>query len=426
MHQSTLRVFDPQHSPVVAVHDPAEPNDKPRKRRKKGDKPEKPYPDFPLFPHATKRWAKKIRGQLHYFGSWADGPEAALEKYLDQKDDLHAGRTPRAKVEGLSLEHLCNHFLHAKKKLLDAGELAQRTWNDYETTCKAMLAFFGRTRLVIDLSPDDLAAYRAEMAKTWGPVTLGNEIIRVRVVLKHAADCKLIPAPVHMGSAFKKPSAKTVRKARAEKGPRMFEPAELRRVIAAAKLPLKSWALLGVNCGYGNADCARLPLAALDLDRGWVAYHREKTGIPRRAKLWPETCQALREWLDQRPQPAKDAGELVFVDDSGESLYDADRGTAVAIGRAMQRLLEKLKVGGNRNFYALRHTFETIGGEARDQAAVDHVMGHIRNDMASVYRERISDDRLEAVAGVVRAWLYSGDHDEHVAAWRARLSVRIQ
>jgi len=58
------------------------------------------------------------------------------------------------------------------------------------------------------------------------------------------------------------------------------------------------------------------------------------------------------------------------------------------------------------NFYALRHTFETIGGEARDQVAVDHVMGHARDDMASTYRERISDERLQVVVDHVRQWLF--------------------
>src|SRR5690242_4618872 len=57
-------------------------------------KPSKPRPNFPLFPHATGRWAKKIRGQMHCFGPW-DDPDGALKKYLEQKDDLQAGRKPR-------------------------------------------------------------------------------------------------------------------------------------------------------------------------------------------------------------------------------------------------------------------------------------------------------------------------------------------
>ena len=40
-----------------------------------------------------------------------------------------------------------------------------------------------------------------------------------------------------------------------------------------------------------------------------------------------------------------------------------------------------------RGFYALRHTFETIAGDSRDQVAVNFVMGHCDSSMADVYRE---------------------------------------
>jgi hypothetical protein len=60
-----------------------------------------------------------------------------------------------------------------------------------------------------------------------------------------------------------------------------------------------------------------------------------------------------------------------------------------SLSAEMMKLLAAVGVHRPRlDFYALRHRFETVGGEAHDLAAEDHVMGHVRGDMASVYRER--------------------------------------
>jgi integrase len=383
--------------------------------RRARSKPAKPYPDFPLFPHATRRWAKKIRGVMHYFGPWED-PDGALKKYLDQKDDLHAGRTPRPTEGELTVRDLVNRFLTSKKLLADSGDITVRTFADYHASCERVVAAFGKNRLVADLAADDFEKLRADLAKRWGPVALGNEVQRVRSLFKYGFDANLLERPVRFGPHFKRPPKKVLRKVRQEKGPRLFEPAELKKLLKAAGVQMRAMILLGVNCGFGNMDCGRLPIGALDLDGGWVTFPRPKTHIERRAKLWPETVAALRAVLNVRPEPKDSAHvDLVFITKYGGS-WAKETGTMREdntptppdnpVSKEMRKLLDGLGINGHRNFYALRHTFETIGGESRDQVAVDYIMGHAREDMASVYRERVSDERLEAVAEHVRAWLF--------------------
>jgi integrase len=370
------------------------------------DKPARPYPEFPLFPHATRRWAKKILGKLHYFGPWEDW-QGALKKYQEQRDDLHAGRKPRgAGPRGLTVRDLANRFMTAKKTLLESGEMVPRTWQEYYACCERVVGEFGKERLVGDLAADDFEQLRASLAKTRGPVALSNEVQRVRCLFKYAFDAGLIDRPVRFGPLFRRPSRKTLRKSRNARGARMFEAAELRKMIDAADQPLKAMLLLAINCGYGNTDCGTLPLAAVDLDGGWVRYPRPKTGVDRRAPLWVETVAALRAALAKRPEPKDpaDAG-LVFVTKYGKSWAKQTRDNPVS--KETAKLLAALGVKrAGLNFYALRHTFETVAGESCDQVAVDYIMGHAREDMASVYRERISDDRLRAVVEHVRAWLW--------------------
>lgn len=387
------------------------------------NKPTKPYPDFPLFSHATKRWAKKIRGKMHYFGPW-DDPDAALAKYLAEKDALHAGRKPRDTSEGVTVKVLCSAYLDHKQALLDAGELSPRTMQNYIEAATLLVERFGKSRLVADLGQDDFAELRKWMARRWGPVRLGDFIQRVRSVFKYGYDSELMEKPMRFGPGFDRPKKKTLRLEKQKRGPKMFEADELRAMIGGAlvvgeegpelvrpTVALRTMILLGVNCGFGNADCATLPLSALDLEREWIAYRRPKTGIQRRCPLWPETVEALRAVLAARKEPADPAhADLLFITYKFGSYHKTkDRNP---ISAEMRKLLDALGINGHRNFYALRHTFETVGGEAKDQVAVDHIMGHARDDMASVYRERISDHRLKAVAEHVREWVWPTDGEK--------------
>jgi integrase len=369
-------------------------------------KPSKPYADFPLFAHATGRWAKKIRGQMHYFGPWAD-PNAALAKYLDQKDALHAGRKLREASAGTTVKDLCNSFLNAKLTKVESGELTRRSWEDYKAACELVVAHFRKGRLVADLDPDDFNSLRANLAKKWGPVTLGNVIQRIRVVFKFAWANGLIDRPVRYGDEFKRPSRKVMRLDRARKGPKLFTAGEVRRLIGASGPTMRAMILLGINCGFGNADCGRLPMSAVDLDAGVIDFPRPKTGIPRRCTLWGETVEAMREVLAIRPRPKhSEHTTLFFVTTHGHSWAKDTPDSPIA--KEMKKLVNRLGIHRRKGlgFYTLRHTFRTVADEAKDQPAVDFIMGHEVPHMSAVYRETISEARLRAVAEHVRQWLF--------------------
>jgi integrase len=394
---------------VPVVKRPTTPQPTTDNRTNDNGKPTKPYQGFPLTAHPSGYWCKKIKGRLHYFGRW-DDPDGALKSYLDRKDDLYAGRSPRTEVDGVTVKDVVNAFLNHKKALLDAGELSPRSFDDQLSTCDVLIGQFGKQRLAADLRPDDFAALRKSLANAVGPVRLGNTIQRIRGVFKYAYDAEMIDRPLRFGPGFKRPSKKVLRLHRAESGTKLFTADEIRRMIETAGVPLKAMVLLGINAGMGNSDCGNLPLAAVDLTTGWITYPRPKTGVARRCKLWPQTVEAMRDALAKRSTPKSDEdAPMFFVTKYGLGWAKDTRDNPIS--KETKKLLNACGIHGRSGigFYTLRHTFRTIADEAKDQPAVDHIMGHETNSMANAYRETIADERLRAVADYVRTWLYGND-----------------
>jgi integrase len=368
---------------------------------------------FSLWLHPSGRWCKKISRygitKWFYFGT---DKQAALDEWLRVKDYLLNGKEPPPKDQPsdvATIKFVCDSFLSHKEQQRDNGEIQPRTFDELYAACRRLAEALGRGRLVSDLRPEDFAELRKQLARTRGAVALGNEIQRVRSVFKFAFEDGIIDAPVRFGRGFAKPSAKVVRIERARKGARDLQAHQVRAIIEMAGVPLKAMVLLAANAGFGNNDIGTLPLDAVDLEGGWISYARPKTGITRRAKLWPETIAALKNAIADRPAPKERAhAGLVFLTTRGAPWAKGQAGND-PVGGEFKKLLVDLNFHRDGiGFYSLRRTFETVAGDSLDQIAVDVVMGHspAANDMAAVYRQRVNDQRLVVVAEYVRLWLF--------------------
>jgi len=246
------------------------------------DKPAKPHKFSPLFAHANGQWAKKVCRRLHDFGQW-EHPDAALQKWLDQKDDLLGGRTPREKTDGeLTVKILADTFLTATRRRVDSGELSAHTFRDYVVICQSIADKIGNHRAIVDIRPLDFANLWAAFAKVHGVYRLAKDVRVTRMLFKCRVGNDLIQHVVKFGSEFAEPDKKTKRKAKAAHGKKHFDADEVRRIIDAAPIQLKAMVLLGVNCGLGQSDCANFFKTHVDLETGWIDFPRPKTEVDRK------------------------------------------------------------------------------------------------------------------------------------------------
>jgi integrase len=349
-------------------------------------KPTKPR-GFPLTANGNGQWSKKIRGRVHYFGKWEE-PDKALQRYLDEKDYLEAGRRP-PNLDGHTILEVCDRFLIAKRGEVETGDITERTFRDYLSNCKLLVSIAG-DMVVEGMTPEDFGEIRTQLkkgkgGKEVGTGTLASRVRMARVALRYFE--QLTGEKLKWGKAFREPPARLKRKARLEAGIKMHSAEEINAALEATEHPqLRAMIYLGINVAFQNSDFAGLDWEHLDLKGGWHNFEREKTYIPRRGKLWPETINALRAL------GPKKSGR-VFTTKYGNEWKNS----------AIQHEVQDLGL----KFSWLRKTFRTVAERKGDLIACRLIMGHVAGsqDMDSIYVQKVYDEKLEAIAEDVRQWL---------------------
>ncbi|QDV43426.1 Phage integrase family protein [Stieleria neptunia] len=358
----------------------------------------------PLTPHASGQYCARLAGKIRYFGADHD---TALRKYLDAKAGFDSDD------ERLTVADVCNRYLDSQQAKVDAGTLAQRTLTDYHAMAKRFASHLGRDRKYETLRASDFASLRASY-KWEGSSTINREITMVKTMVNWAE--KSGYGRPNMGPDFVSVPKRVQRIERKKKGALMFDAEQCRAIVEKASPQLRAMILLGLNCGFGGADCSKLRQDEIDWERGWLSQIREKTGEDRDAWLWPETIEALKVAIEKRPKPKnyEDDG-LVFITKYGNRWLRDDKQTN-PVAQAFSKITKALGIHRpGLSYYGLRRTFRTIADDARDTTAARRIMGHTPKpgDMDAVYVQRIDPARIKAVCAHVRRWYVSSRCDRY-------------
>lgn len=367
------------------------------------------HPEFPLTPHPCGQWTKKLGGATRYFGP-LDDPLAAVERYRLERDYWINGEQPPSMLGLYTVGELLAAHKADTDARIAAGRLSRWSAKDHSLAASVLREADWGDLTVDALGPTDFARLRDAIAASGRALrSQKNCFAAIRTVFRWGERMEL-HQPVRFGPAFAAPTGRELTRDRERRGRDRFLNRDT--IIAALDVAggnLRVAILLGINCGFYASDTEQLTGDWLHLDAE-PPYHdftRPKTGARRVAVLWPETVAAIREHGHQTG--------AVLRTSTGRPY------SAKAPGRSLSRQFEQLcrRHGIERppgaGLGSLRHTFATVAGLSADQAVIDLAMGHLPGGSGSrlnlhrrFYSQRNPGElsRLQAVARIVRQWLY--------------------
>jgi integrase len=352
------------------------------------------------------------------------GPKAAMARLSERTrkgdfDDKPDHQEVLPDPDAITVAQLSNLYLSWCRVRVDKGrprKLRPRTYEDYRIALQAFAdVVVDGDRIAnmpaIAMAPKYFAAFAAAIPGQ-SPFTYSRYVAAVRAMYSWADENDYIAHPVKFGSDFKKASVDDLRVARADLQ-KAYTEGEIRQLVQAAH-DQPSWLVIlffCLNTASSNADIGVLIEKNLTDGRRMFQIQRGKRGKAwRKCPLTLFTTLLLETY--QRPKPRlPEYAEHVFLtrngypyvrhdeirDENNNLLRVQRKDTATDFWRNLEKRAGV--TGKMRRLSGLRTTFRTIAETmpAKDNEAIDLIMGHPRKHISAEYVENFPVDKLHKV-----------------------------
>lgn len=330
-----------------------------------------------IFLHASGQFCVKLRGRHVYLGTSRDKAEALVRDLTHTKET-----TPTL---GVAIQRfldtrseLSEYTLRDYRRVL--GYLSPMLRTPFENVSEGHLEDIGRR------------CTKGQNGRKLAPRSVALQLQYTRTFLTWCVDQGWLDSTL-VRRAFRgslsKPNATQIARHDSSHLPSMPSRDDVLRLLEASRPWFRGVILLALNGGLGPTDIARAETK--HLDGRWLVLPRQKTGKQRRIPLWPETLATVQS-----------AGHLIQTPNRRRVTVKPSKSR---LGEEYARTRERAGVdcGG---LYMLRSLFCCIADGAGDPVATSYLMGHAARSTTDRYRKWIADERLDAVTGCVRAWLW--------------------
>jgi integrase len=142
-----------------------------------------------------------------------------------------------------------------------------------------------------------------------------------------------------------------------------FNSEQIAKLLSVADVKMRAMIWLGLNCGFGCADCAELKWADLDPKSGKLVFYASRDKPLSRTRC--------------------------HINEDGSSKYSSSN----LITSRFSKLMKKAGIQAPKGtgFYTLRRTAATVAARSGDPFAVQRLLGHANLKMATIYVQDVSE-----------------------------------